>query len=303
MLKLHFLNVGKGSCTILDFPSERLSMIDIDDSRSISATERLLMEFTKKASLTNPIDYILSHFSNKEIFRFILTHPDMDHMSGIKLLFDKKDIWNFWDTANNRPNPGNWEDSPYDEEDWSFYQKIRENTEDPRTLILYRDAESKCCWIEDGVRILAPTRKIIEEANEKEDWDRLSYVLTIEYSGRKILLGGDATRETWEDIIRHCDKNYLKSDIFLAPHHGSENNISTGILDIIKPRLIIVSVAEGVNYDRDTYSKYGCVLSTKYYGNVEVRVKDNGEIILKTQFQNYSDDWYILKDRNSYYSE
>ena len=88
-ITFHFLNVGKGNCTIIDFPSGRLSVIDIDDSRALSQNEKLAMLLEKKASLTNPIDYIVSKFADREIFRFILTHPDMDHMSGIKRLLRK----------------------------------------------------------------------------------------------------------------------------------------------------------------------------------------------------------------------
>ena len=32
----YFLNVGKGNCTIIDFPSGHLSVIDIDDSRIVN---------------------------------------------------------------------------------------------------------------------------------------------------------------------------------------------------------------------------------------------------------------------------
>jgi len=42
-----------------------------------------------------------------------------------------------------------------------------------------------------------------------------------------------------------------------------------------------VSVAEGVDYARELYSRYGRVLSTKYYGNISVKIKDTGKIIFK----------------------
>jgi len=51
------------------------------------------------------------------------------------------------------------------------------------------------------------------------------------------------------------------------------------------------------------YKSYGRVLSTKHYGNIKVRIKDDGEIVFRTQFQNYSNDWYILKQRKEYYGE
>jgi len=296
-ITFHFLNVGKGDCTIIEFPSERLSVIDVDDSRVISDYDRTLMEKAGKAILTNPIDYITSKFIDREIFRFILTHPDMDHMSGIKGLFEEKYVRNFWDTKNDKYiDPDTWENSPYDKEDWDFYQDVRQSDKNPKVLELYRDAEADCCWVKDGVRILAPTEGLVKEANENENWDHLSYVLMIEYAERKIFLGGDATKKSLEDIVEYYNEGYLKSDVLFAPNHGSLNHISKEILDVINPDLTVVSVAEGVDYARELYSGYGRVLSTKYYGNIWVKINDTGKIIFKTQFQNYSDGWYKLKN-------
>lgn len=298
-LVFHFLNVGKGNSTIVDFPSGRLTVIDVDDSRSISAIDRLLMEIAeKKAKLTNPVDYIIGQFPGRDIFRFILTHPDMDHMSGIKALFEKKLISNFWDTDNKKYiDPSTWTGSPYDKEDWDFYQRIRKSTENPKTLHLYRGSSAECCWIQDGIEVLSPTPALVKEADESEDYDHLSYVLMVTYQGKKVLLGGDATKEAWEDIIARYDKNYLKSDVFFAPNHGSANHISKEILDVIDPRLTVVSVAEGVDYAYDLYSQYGTVLSTKHYGNILVGIVEGEQIYFRTEFATYSDDWHIVPER------
>jgi competence protein ComEC len=34
MLRIHFLNVGHGDCTIISHPSGRLTMIDINNSKT-----------------------------------------------------------------------------------------------------------------------------------------------------------------------------------------------------------------------------------------------------------------------------
>jgi len=300
-LDLHFINVGKGNCTIIDFPSQRLSVIDIDDSRAITSEERKRMSLEKKAAITNPINYIISRFPKREIFRFILTHPDMDHISGIKLLFTKKYVRNFWDVPNNKPDPGNWGQSPYDKSDWDFYQNLRAGRISNVTIVRpLRDQKAECCWVQDGIRILSPDKELIERAEESGEYDNLSYVLMIEYADRKILLGGDATKVAWKNIIE-CYGSYLESDILLAPGHGSPNHVSTEVLDIIRPRLTIVSVAEGVDYDYATYRNYGRVLSTKHFGNIQVRIDQHGEITFSTQFHDYSDNWYILREGSFYY--
>ena len=304
-VELHFINVGKGNCTIIDFPSGRLSVIDIDDSRIISEAQRRQMLFEKKAALTNPIEYILSNFSDREeIFRFILTHPDMDHMSGIKTLFNKKYVRNFWDVPNNKPDLGNWENSPYDKSDWEFYQSLKNELVNDVTVVNpLRNGTADCCWVQDGIKIFSPSQTLIDKAEESGEYDHLSYILQITYKGMRVLLTGDASKIALNDIVENYEIHELKSSVLLAPGHGSKNHVSKDFLDAVKPRLTIVSVAEGVDYDYDTYKNYGRVLSTKHYGNIIVRIKDNGKIVFRTQFQNYSNGWYILKSRKEYYGE
>jgi len=159
--------VGKGSCAIIDFPSGHLSLVDIDDSRAISEDEKTAMERLQKAKPNNPIDYIENNFSNDEIFRFILTHPDMDHMSGIKTLFKKRYVRNFWHVPENKPDPGNWENSPYEKEDWEFYQSLKNRKVSDVTVVgPLRNGAADCCWIQDGISILSPTKALMEKAEE-----------------------------------------------------------------------------------------------------------------------------------------
>ena len=57
--------------------------------------------FTQKKYPVNPVTYRKSH-GISSIFRYIQTHPDMDHMDGIRALFDKFAPINFWDTNNRK---------------------------------------------------------------------------------------------------------------------------------------------------------------------------------------------------------
>jgi hypothetical protein len=53
-----------------------------------------------KDRLTNPIDYLKARFTPRSIFRYIQSHPDMDHMAGLhRLCVDEKyQVVNMWDT-------------------------------------------------------------------------------------------------------------------------------------------------------------------------------------------------------------
>jgi len=166
-----------------------------------------------------------------------------------------------------------------------------------------RNATADCCWVQDGIRILSPSKALMETAEESEEYDNLSYVLQINYNGIRVMLTGDASKAALDDIVANYKTDGLQSSVLLAPGHGSKNHISKDFLNAVKPRLTIVSVAEGVDYDSDSYKNYGRVLSTKHYGNVRVRIKDDNEIVFRTQFQNYSNNWYILKQRSDYYGK
>jgi beta-lactamase superfamily II metal-dependent hydrolase len=66
------------------------------------------------------------------VFRFILTHPDMDHMDGIAAFFNTFSPTNFWDTDNTEEK--NFDDGGnggFQEEDWWFYKSLRD--EKPET--------------------------------------------------------------------------------------------------------------------------------------------------------------------------
>jgi beta-lactamase superfamily II metal-dependent hydrolase len=275
VLKVHFLNVGKGNCTIIESPTNRLSMIDIDNSK-IDDEER---------KLADPVEFFVKKFKDAWLFRFILTHPDCDHLSGLNELASKVQIGNFWDTNHNKTiNDDSWENSPYDKRDWDCYLKFRNSEENPKCLQLYRNATSECCWVEDGIAILSPTEELVKKSNDAPDDDEqkyhhLSYVLMLDYKGTRFLFGGDASLDAWDDILKAYGSKGLKANVFLAPHHGSKNNTHEGAFKAIAPDYVVVSVAEGIEYDYDFYSKLGSmVLSTKNYGNITFAVKDDGTI-------------------------
>jgi hypothetical protein len=39
-LTIHFLNVGQGDCTVIEFPSGRLALVDINNGKTLDATTR-----------------------------------------------------------------------------------------------------------------------------------------------------------------------------------------------------------------------------------------------------------------------
>ena len=99
---VHFLNVNEGDCILIQHPSGHNSVIDISNGAIVeNVFESMSGNHNQKNYPVNPIEYF-KDLKIDTVFRFILTHPDMDHMDGIKNLFDNFNVLNFWDTENSK---------------------------------------------------------------------------------------------------------------------------------------------------------------------------------------------------------
>lgn len=258
---LHFLNVLNGDCSIIQHPSGRLTVIDVnnayhpddDTARLISEVKALLHydltvkeNFQQKKHPVNPIEYLKS-FNISSVFRFILTHPDMDHLGGIKAFFEAFEPGNFWDTDNRKGILNRETGEPTDNEDWFFYKALRDGnpTNNPKRLTLYSGAVAQYYNRSDdgasggdGLYILAPTEDLINAANECSDYNDASYVILYRTAGGgKILFSGDSHDKTWEHILENYEEDVSNVDLLIAPHHGRKSGRSYDFLDVVSPAL------------------------------------------------------------------
>jgi|HubBroStandDraft_4_1064222.scaffolds.fasta_scaffold36239_2 competence protein ComEC len=330
MLRIHFLNVGHGDCTIIEHHSGRLTMVDINTSqdydadslRDLQAEEALkhvspfgigggiggfgaapgglagllsppppqnaLGALTSyfdtiakaKTELTDPIAFMQNHYRGRRLWRFILTHPDLDHMRGIRRLYETIGFDNFWDTRNTRPTPNYQSDD--DKVDWEFYQELR-NYAFTRT---YMRGDALFAFARDeygqpggdGIEILSPTPALVQSCNMAKKSNDLSLVLRLWHGTQNVLLPGDAETKAWDDLVAFYGGN-LKSTFLKASHHGRDSGFHLNALRLIAPRLTFVSV--GRKPDTDASSKYrqqsDRVASTRYHGNIELRLFDDGQ--------------------------
>lgn len=362
MLRMHFLNVGHGDCTIIEHPSGRLSMIDVnngdeldDSSQSEVLSElhrtratqlrgqgalssvfaqppanpstlgglfglgalpqvpnrpglglgllsgalqnspglgfgalglpprdkkRELKDAGYEIALTNPVEFFLQRFPERPIFRYVQTHPDLDHMRGLSALRGEGiQIINLWDTSHTKV-PDFQSDS--DEEEWAEYERLRGADSGCTVLQLHRGA-SGAFWSEepagtdggDRIAILAPTPELLQSASQADDSNRISYVLHVSYLGYRIILGGDADTEVWESIAAFYGKN-IRCDVLKASHHGRDSGYLAKAVALMTPTYTVASV--GKKPDTDASNKYRAycknVWSTRWYGNLTLQITE-----------------------------
>ena len=260
MPTVHFLNVGKGDCSVIQHGSGRISVIDICNGKtSIQRAFSSLIE--KQASVggisgnfrmchhpTDPVQYIKRLVGTSKVFRFILTHPDMDHMDGFKALFDEIGMLNFWDSGVRKEKP-DFEGSPYKEEDWDCYVKVRDGKAGvtvvtPRSGSIFRFAnDGDPDGRGDCLDVLAPTPSLIQAANDNGDSNDASYVLVYRTCGGKIVFPGDAHDDTWNHVITEYADKVANCSVLIAPHHGRASDRSYEFLDTLQPKLTLFGCA------------------------------------------------------------
>lgn len=317
-LKVHFLNVGHGDCTFIELPSGRLMMIDINNSTSLPESDEIalaenksmsLAEFQKsvitlshsgqlvekksweeyyKGLLVDPVDYYRENFDGQKVFRYIQTHPDLDHMSGLYRFFWQEEIplINFWDTDHTKTfEEADFEHSPFDYANWLVYGLLRSGAGPDDTTVTalqkYRGQVGDY-WKPDNVEILSPTKDLVKACNEKGESNDLSYVLRISYGGRSVILPGDAEKLAWDSIVDNYAPGEIDCDILKAAHHGRYSGYHEDAVDEMAPEIVICSVGKKPSTDASSqYSKHGAkVLSTRYHGTITMTMWHDGEVWL-----------------------
>jgi len=279
MAVIHFLNVLEGDCNIIEHDSGRLTMIDIsnayndidtEEEKTVQTSkereERRLrtqvptgkINYKQKETPDNPILYLRKLIKPTEIFRFIITHPDMDHIDGIKDLYDEYFVRNTWDTDNKKELDLEHFGGGYNKDDWKFYKEIRDGKFTKTTRLTYFDENNCLYWNQDNVKILAPSRKLLKDAIESGDYNDSSYVILFTPPKKnggnwKILFGGDTHDVAWNHIIKQYSKEVENIDVLFAPHHGRDSKRDYSFLDILKPR---VTMFGNASYEHLAYDKY-----------------------------------------------
>jgi len=233
-----------------------------------------------KSELTDPIKFLQENYPGQRVWRFVLTHPDLDHMRGIKALYDKIGIDCFWDTKNTKTIRDFRSDD--DKLDWEFYQQLRtasftrNYTSGDSVFAFGKDENGNPGG--DNIEILSPTTDLVRECNVASESNNLSFVLRVHHAGRSVLLAGDAENDAWETMAGHYGAD-LKSDFLKASHHGRDTGYNLTAVKLISPIITFVSV--GRKPDTDASSKYRQqserVASTRYHGNIEVTILDDGQ--------------------------
>lgn len=320
-MKIHFLNVGHGDCTIIEHNSGRITMVDINNGDEIDSTTAqeivaetksyaddfllavaeatglsktaALKEGDYNIELTNPVEYFRDNFPGRSIFRYIQTHPHLDHLRGLNSLRNSgNQIENLWDTGHDiLPSHGN----DRDKQDWFRYRRFRQGEwqaeGDVKVLKLYQGSKGSFynkskIGNHDGIFILAPTTETNAAAIKANNPNNLSYVLMIVCNDCRVVLGSDAEELVWKSVHDDYGDN-LKCHILKASHHGRDSGYYQPTVAAMQPSMTLVSVGKKPGTDASNkFRNYsGDVWSTRWRGKVVVEIDRAGRFAIDSQHE------------------
>lgn len=284
-------SVGDGDMFYIQHNSDNFTVIDCymhEDNQ-----DKIMKEIEDKSK-------------NKQIHRFISTHPDEDHILGLKSFRNRLGITNFYCVEN--------ETTKTDEtEDFKEYCDLRDGD---KHFYIFEGCSRK--WMNEsgpdnngvqigssGINILWPKtnnqhyKEALEKAKNGDSPNNISPI--IKYSvenGAKVLWFGDLEKDFMENI--KSDLEIKEADIIFAPHHGRESGkIPKDILDKINPKLVIIGEAPSNNlnyyngYNTITQKSAGDILLECVSNKVHIYVSNKNYSVdflkneQKTNFDNY----------------
>ncbi|MBL0690473.1 MAG: hypothetical protein JJV93_00240 [Alphaproteobacteria bacterium] len=291
MSKIYFLNVGNGDSSIIQHYSGRLTMIDINNGKSLkdsiqlseTVTASTRGNFGEKKHPINPIDFLKKYYKDEAIFRFFLTHPDMDHLKGIKALKECIGIDNFWGYKTKKTDE---KISDTDKKDWDCYKELLKKAHS------LQDDVKKSFIIEDGLKILSPTKDLIQKADIIGDWNDCSGVILYKTGNFKILFCGDSDDKTWEHLIKKHKNDISNIDLFIAPHHGRDSGRGFSFLEIVNPGITMIGNAPSacINYNKYRDSSRVDMFTNNQGGNFMFEI-DNDKITISCSHKPFAEKY------------
>lgn len=275
------ISVGNGDMFYIKHGSSNFTIIDCN------------MDDTNKKEIT---DEIIEESKEKDIIRFISTHPDEDHIHGLKYLDDQIGIANFYCVENQATKSD-------ETEDFKRYCELRDS--EKKAFHIYREC-SRCWMNEDdkekkygssGIFILWPIvdnqdyKEELSNAKDGKSPNNISPI--IKYSlqdGVTVLWFGDLEEEFMEKIKDIIE--LPKADIIFAPHHGrSSGKIPKEWMEDIDPKIVVIGEApsDKINY----LSRYNTITQNTAVDIIFDCYTNNVDIYVSKK--NYSVDF--LKDK------
>lgn len=227
-MNIFTLNVGQGQFVVVTSASQAFIVDTYVPLNPIHPIANV------KASLATAL-------AGKNLVGVMITGFDADHFNevGLKIVLNKY-----------RP-------------DWIMYPKYFKKTQNATNCFSVIDAYDQCKAIRRvSISLSENNRRIYDQlstdfryevfsphADDMNSSNNCSLVckVTDKFQGTSYLVTGDTENDRWSSINYYFGKS-LPSDVLAAPHHGSENGISSETIRLVSPDTVVVSAGVDNQY-------------------------------------------------------
>lgn len=229
-VEIVFWDVQHGHATYIKTPNNRHIVIDLG-----------IGDYSGKNTVFSPLLHLKNKYGVQQLDYVIITHPHLDHIDDIlnfdtlkpkvlnrpkqitneEVMKEEKDVI----TIRNQDKP---KFEKYCEINNRYNQPINGGTDDP-------DNPDNL----GAMKIVSFTPTTCPHNN----FNNHSIVTVVEYANIKVVIPGDNEACSFDELMqRETFKTAIKNaDILLAPHHGRETGFNNDFVNLVNPRLTVVS--------------------------------------------------------------
>jgi competence protein ComEC len=224
IMSLHFLDIGQGDASLIDFPNG----------------ERVLIDCAKDSVILEALGRVMP-FYERSIEYLIITNPDRDHYGGcIDVLrrFEVKHIF--------------YNGFPKKDAMWNtFLMTANEEKQTGADIVIVTSTKT---WQigEAHISFLYPNHDIAQDprvpsSTEKISVNNTSIVTKISYGSQDILFPGDAEAAEERYLVNIYGKS-LDVEMLKLAHHCSQTSSIQEFINATTPQEVICSLGRGNSY-------------------------------------------------------
>ena len=255
-LRVTFLDVRNGNAALVEFPGGEKMLIDGGGfSDATFDVGKMVVAPYLWQSKIRKIDYL------------VLSHPQSDHMNGLRFVAEAFGPKEFW-----------WNGDKVKTASFEELMDILKTKGVKKLLPADLTAGKRIHGVKIRVLHPKPDSYSSDRYDARARLNNNSLVLKISFRGTTFLFPGDLQRQGEAVLISNAS-DALKSDVLLSPHHGSKTSNSPEFLEAVSPSICVIS-SGGENLPRSSQkqtirrlTELGCkVFFTGRTGAVQITV-------------------------------
>ncbi|MDO8558321.1 MAG: ComEC/Rec2 family competence protein [bacterium] len=217
-LRVHFFDVGQGDAEFFETPGGKQVLIDGGPRQDV----------IRRLAQTMP-------FWDHSIDLVILTHPQLDHLSGLVPVLERYHVGSIMLNA-----------ASYKLDAYAALLNVVGQKNIP--VVLARAGEK--ITFDSGItaKILSPKEIVAEELFK--EINESSIIVRLDYGKTSFLFTGDAGFPTEEDLVSR--DAFLDVDVLKVGHHGSKYASGETFLRAVSPRVAVIEVGAKNTYGHPT---------------------------------------------------